>query len=83
MASLQQNGFSMVIQKLLLTLSKASNIDDVICRHSHSIQRRGMGNGRNDHQAGILKADETTIKKVIHRWSQQKSVFAIEPLVIA
>ena len=73
----------MVVKKRFLTLSKRSHVDDSIRRQPHSVQRGSMGNGRNDHQTGILEAYETAIKEVIHCRSQQKPVFAVEPLLIA
>ena len=72
----------MVVKELFLPLSKRSHVDDSIRRYSHSVQRGGMGNGRNDHQPGIFKAYETAIKEMIHGRSQQKSVFAVKPLLI-
>src|SRR5450755_3714104 len=55
----------MVVKKLILTLRKYSHVDDSVRRHSHSVQRRGVCHGRNNHQIGVLEADETTIKEMI------------------
>jgi len=40
-----------------------------------------MGDGANDHHSGILESDKTAVEQVIHCRSQQKSVFAVEPLM--
>jgi hypothetical protein len=35
---LQQNRLAVVVKKLFLALSECSHVDDVVCRHSHSVQ---------------------------------------------
>ena len=72
----------MVVKKLFLAVSKRPHVDDPIRRYSHSVQRRYMDDGGNDHQTGILEAYETAIKEVIHCGGQQKSVLSVEPLLI-
>jgi hypothetical protein len=79
---LQKNRLSMVIEELLLSLREGSNVHDSVRFHSHAIQRWSMGNGRNDQYTGIFEADEPTIKKVVNRGSQKKSVLPVKPFLI-
>ena len=69
MSSLQQNRISMVVEECLLPLGGGPHIHNVVCCHSHSIQRRLVRDGRNDQFTRILKADETAVKKMIDRGS--------------
>jgi hypothetical protein len=72
----------MVIEELLLPFGEVSNVHDSVRFYAHPIQRWHMGDRRHDQDAGIFETDKATIKKVVNRGSQQKTVLTIEPLLI-
>jgi hypothetical protein len=73
-AGLQQNRFSVVIEKLRLTLGKRSDVEEVIRRYSHLARDDGQRvTGQTTNNSRIFEADEATIKEVIHCRGQQET----------
>ncbi len=72
----------MEIQELFLTAGEAADIDRTFDINAHALERRSIGDWRDDEFAVVVEADEPTIEEVIDAGRQEEAVLAVEPLLI-
>ena len=72
----------MEIQEPPLPFGEAADVDHTFCFDSHSGQRLPVSDRRDDQLAGILEADEPSIKQMIDTRREQQAVLTVESLLV-